>query len=181
MSFKSVNNILDVLKNQAKWQEDPFQDLLDSWPQIAGKVVATHSQPLYIKQGILWVATSSASWAQNLTFERQNLIVKLNHSLPNPLVDIRFSTSGWKRRKNHNETTQNLSPRHHPSYIGSQVKVESKTKRTTNNSQTVFQDWAKAVKMRSHGLSLCPQCNCPTPAGELKRWDVCSLCAAKRY
>lgn len=180
MSFKSVNNILDVLKNQAKWQEHPFQNLLDNWPQIVGKVIATHSQPLYIKQRILWVATSSASWAQNLTFERQNLILKLNHLLPTPLVDIRFSTSGWQRRKNHNEITENLSPCHHPSYIGLQVKAQSNTKRTINNSQTVFQDWVKAVKIRAHGLPLCPQCNCPTPAGELKRWGVCSLCAAKR-
>ena len=180
MSFKSVNNILDVLKNQAKWQEDPFHNLLDRWSQIVGKVVATHTQPLYIKQRILWVATSSSAWAQNLTFERQNLIVKLNNILPSPLVDVRFSTSGWQRQKNQNKATQNLSPCHHPSYVGRKIKIESNTKRTTNNSQTAFQDWAKAVKMRSHGLSLCPQCHCPTPAGELQRWGVCSLCAAKR-
>ena len=180
MSFKSVNNILDVLKNQAKWQEHPFQNLLDNWSQIVGKVVAAHTQPLYIKQGILWVATSSAPWAQNLTFERQNLIIKLNNILPTPLTDIRFSTSGWQRQKNHNKDTQNLSIRNHPSYLSRQIQVKSNTKCTTNNSQTVFQDWAKAVKMRSHDLSLCPQCNCPTPAGELKRWGVCFLCAAKR-
>ena len=180
MSFKSVNNILDVLKNQAKWQEDPFQNLLDSWSQIVGKVVSTHTQPLYIKQGILWVATSSAAWAQNLTFERQNLLIKLNDLSLTPLLDIRFSTSGWKRQKKHNEANQNLSPSHHPSYIGPQAKLESSTARKKNNPQKVFQDWGTTVKMRSRGLSLCPQCNCPTPPGELKRWEVCFLCAAKR-
>ncbi len=180
MSFKSVNNILDVLKNQAKWQEHPFQDLLDHWSQIVGKVIGNHTQPLYIKQGILWVATSSSAWAQNLTFERQSLIVKLNNVLPTPLADVRFSTSGWQRQKNQNKATQNLSPCYHPSYIGRPIKIESNTKRAMNNPQTVFQDWGTAVKMRSHDLSLCPQCNCPTPAGELKRWGICFLCAAKR-
>ena len=181
MSFKSVNNILDVLKNQAKWQEHPFLKLLDNWSQIVGTVVATHTQPLYIQRGILWVATSSAAWAQNLTFERQNLIVKLNNFLPTPLVDIRFSTSGWQRQKNRKKATQNLSPRHHPSYIGRKIKVDSNTKGVTNNPQTVFEDWVRTIKMRSHDLSLCSQCNCPTPPGELQRWGVCSLCAAKKY
>ena len=184
MSFKSVNNILDVLKNQAKWQEDPFVCVRDNWPQIVGTVVASHAQPLYIRQRILWVATSSASWAQNLTFERRNLMTELNNLLPTPVVDIRFSTSGWQRQKNHNKDTQHLSPRHHPSYISRKINLEPNTKRITNNSQTnpqtVFQDWVKIVKMRSHGLSLCPQCNCPTPPGELQRWGICYLCAAKK-
>ncbi|NEP50291.1 MAG: DUF721 domain-containing protein, partial [Moorea sp. SIO3C2] len=30
-------------------------------------------------------------------------------------------------------------------------------------------------------LPLCPQCKCPTPPGELQRWDVCGLCAIKQW
>ncbi|NJL81148.1 MAG: hypothetical protein HC917_24425 [Richelia sp. SM2_1_7] len=42
------------------------------------------------------------AWAQNLTFERQRLLKKLNKILPTPLVDIRFSTARWQRtKKNH--------------------------------------------------------------------------------
>ena len=96
MSLKSVNDILIILEQQAKWQEQPFQRLLLCWQEVVGPVVATHARPLSIQRDVLRVATSSAAWAQNLTFGRQSLLVKLNAKLPTPLVDIRFSGAGWQ-------------------------------------------------------------------------------------
>jgi len=29
-------------------------------------------------------------------------------------------------------------------------------------------------------LNVCPSVNCPTPAGELQRWAICSICAARQ-
>ena len=97
MSFNSVNNILGVLKQQAKWQEHPFQRVLQLWPDVVGKVAATHTRPLSIQRDVLQVATSSAAWAQNMTFGRTTLLLKLNQKLSEPLVDIRFSTKDWQR------------------------------------------------------------------------------------
>lgn len=177
MSLKSVNDILGVLAVEAKWQEQPFQRLLKIWTEVVGAVVATHTRPSSIERGVLRVATSSAAWAQNLTFERQRLLLKLNEKLPDPLIDIRFSTALWQRPKAI-AAPQKVSPQH-PSYIGDGMRL-SRDVNSVTNPNAAFGYWAKTVQARSHGLPLCPECQCPSPKGELQRWGVCSLCAAKR-
>ncbi len=203
MSFKSVNHILGLLEVQAKLQEQPFQSLLKCWSEAVGAVVAAHTQPLSIQREVLRVATSSAAWAQNLTFERQRLLLKLNEKLPTPLVDIRFSTAGWQRPKDTGSKQQTQVSSQHPSYLGdgeksqarlpedsskggshpsrtSGIRVGGDVTPTTGSANAVFKHWARTVQARSHALPLCPQCHCPTPPGELQRWRVCSLCAAKQ-
>ncbi|MBO3463519.1 DciA family protein [Aetokthonos hydrillicola Thurmond2011] len=181
MSFKSVNDILGVLEVQAKWQEQPFQILLTSWAEVVGSVVAAHTQPLSIQHDVLRVATSSAAWAQNLTFERPRLLLKLNEKLDPPLVDIRFSTAGWRRAKDTQTQKQIVLSFQHPSYLGNAMKAPRDVSPTAGNANTAFKSWAKTVQERSHNLPLCPQCDCPTPPGELQRWGVCSPCAAKGF
>ena len=194
MSFKSVNDILSVLEVQAKFQEQPFQSLLKFWTEVVGAVIAAHTQPLSIQREVLRVATSSAAWAQNLTFQRQQLLLKLNEKLPTPLVDIRFSTAGWQRPQDTISKQQTPVSSQHPSYLGDEEKslqgllpesnsgmrIGGDVTPTTGNVNSVFKHWAKTVQARSHDLPLCPQCHCPTPPGELQRWRVCSLCAAKQ-
>jgi predicted nucleic acid-binding Zn ribbon protein len=180
MSLNSVNNILGSLEIQAKLQQQPFQRLLGCWAEIVGVAIAAHTRPLSIQRDILYVAVSSAAWAQNLTFERQRLLVKINTVLPAPLLDIRFSTAYWHSQK---EITskQTLLPHHHPSYLDEEMNLPPEVPFTAKNANTAFADWAKTVQARSHHLPLCPQCQCPTPPGELQRWQVCSLCAAKKF
>ncbi|NER00047.1 MAG: DUF721 domain-containing protein [Cyanothece sp. SIO2G6] len=45
----------------------------------------------------------------------------------------------------------------------------------------IFHNWAVQIQARSQHLPRCPSCSSPTPIGELERWGVCSLCAAKRW
>ena len=184
MSFKSVNDILGDLEVQAKLQQQPFQMVLKYWAEVAGAIVATHSRPLSIQRHTLWVATSSAAWAQNLTFQRQHILLKLNQLLSDPsepLVDIRFSTAGWQRPKDKESSAQTLSSSQHPSYLSDDMGISSDRKAISNNADAAFGHWAELVQARSHGLPLCPECSCPTPPGELLRWQVCSICAAKRF
>jgi len=178
MSFKSVNDILGVLEVQAK--EQPFQRLLKCWSEVVGTAVAAHTQPLSIQRDVLRVATSSAAWAQNLTFDRQRLLLKLNEKLPIALVDIRFSTAGWQRPKDTKSEQKIFLSSQHPSYLGNGMRIGGDVISTTKNANAVFEHWARTVQARSHGLPVCPQCHCPTPPGELQRWRVCSLCAAKQ-
>ncbi len=184
MSFKSVNDILGDLEVQAKLQQQPFQSVLKFWAEVVGAIVASHSRPLSIQRHTLWVATSSAAWAQNLTFQRQQILLKLNQLLPapiDPLVDIRFSSAGWQRPKDKESSAQTLSSSEHPSYISDGMGISRDLKLTSHNADDAFGHWAELVQVRSQGLPLCPNCTCPTPPGELLRWQVCSVCAAKLF
>lgn len=181
MSLKSVNDILSILEQQAQWQEQPFQRLLHCWREVVGPVVAKNARPLSIQRDVLRVATSSAAWAQNLTFGRQSLLVKLNALLPTPLVDIRFSCAGWQRPPEAQKQELKVLPSDHPSYLGDVNNSLPDVTPKTENVNTAFENWAKAKQARSHDLPLCPQCQCPTPPGELQRWRICSPCAAKLF
>ncbi|AKG22823.1 DUF721 domain-containing protein [Calothrix sp. 336/3] len=181
MSLKSVTNILDVLQIQTQYQEQPVQILLRHWAEIVGKVIASHAKPLSIQRDVLKVATSSAAWAQNLTFERQKLLVKINAVLPTPLLDIRFSTNGWQIAKAIANPPTDNSPQQHPSYLHRQINQRPSLTNKHKTASLAFSDWAQTIKGRSQGLPHCPQCQCPTPSGELQRWGVCSLCAGKKF
>ncbi|MBE9216894.1 DUF721 domain-containing protein [Plectonema cf. radiosum LEGE 06105] len=199
MSFESIPEILEILQIETLYQQQPLQRLLNCWEEVVGKVIATHTQPISIEREVLWVATSSAAWAQNLTFERQRLLKKLNKILPTPLVDIRFSTARWQRTKKKSFPQQNISPESHPSYLGNILDrgtpVSAGTavaRRCTadsnqnihslpKNAHTAFANWSHTIKTRSQSLPLCPKCKSPTPKGELERWGVCSICAAKSF
>ena len=180
MSLKSVNDILKVLEAESEWQEQPFQRLLKCWAEVVGTVRNAHTRPLSIQRDVLWVATSSAGWAQNLTFERQRLLLKLNEKLSIGLVDIRFSTAQWRRPQDSPKEQPTISLSEHPSYVGDQINVGCDILSAAEDAHAAFQNWARTVQARSHGLPLCPLCDCPTPPGELQRWGVCSVCAAKQ-
>jgi predicted nucleic acid-binding Zn ribbon protein len=189
MSLKSVNDVLNILKAKAVIQEPPVNALLQNWHEIVGDVLALQTRPLSIQRHLLRVATSSAAWAQNLTFERQSLLVKVNQKLATPVTDIHFSTAGWHISPIREKKPELPSPTHHPSYLGESIDIinaiatttsETSVEKTTTTNKA-FAAWENAVKVRSRKLPLCPQCQCPTPPGELQRWNVCALCAAKRF
>ena len=184
MSFNSLESILKCLQAESRWQEQPFQIVLKYWSQAVGLAVAAHTRPVSISREVLWVATSSAVWAQELSFRRQNILEKLNPHLSSPLLDIRFSSARWQLPENSNleassQATRDLT-RNHPSLV---VNFPDSNRRQISNLKPsdAFNNWAKAMQARSHHLPLCPQCNCPTPAGELQRWGICSICAAKQW
>ncbi len=183
MSFQSIPEILERLQIEALYQQQPIQRLLDCWQEVVGKVIATQTRPISIERDVLWVATSGAAWAQNLTFERQRLLKKLNKILPTPLVDIRFSTARWQPTKKKSSTQLKISSLDHPSYLG---KVNNLNQNLNlhyrpKNPDIAFANWSETIKTRYSSLPLCPNCQSPTPKGELERWGVCSICAARSF
>ena len=185
MSFKSVNKILDVEQIKKKCQENPFIHLLNCWEETLGSAIANHAQPVSIQRNVLWVATSSSAWSQNLTLKRRHILSKLNKVLSYELSDIRFSTSGWQYKNNFKQSKEDLSLKEHPSYVEGSPKdfhngkILSFTELRKEPKDT-FSRWEKQVKARSQNLPLCKTCKCPTPIGEIKRWGCCALCAVKK-
>ena len=184
--LKSLNHILGAVENQPEWQgPQQFQRLLKVWPDVVGATVAQQTRPYSISRDVLYVATSSSVWVQELKFKRQFILKKLNAQFPNPLTDIRFSTTQWQK----DVSTGNLglkSPstlwQEHPSYVVETDSASPHPQRSKlKDAYSTFQNWAEVMQARSLSLPLCPQCQCPTPPGELQRWTVCSLCATKQW
>lgn len=184
MSLSSLGGVLGTLEQQYTTPaRKQYQQLLSQWEKVVGHPVALQTRPLGIRQGVLSVATASAAWAQNLVFERQRILTKLNDTLSLSLTDIRFSSAQWHTTFTPPvpgaDTTTQLWQQH-----PSRLQLELKTKRThlvtgVQNPQQAFAQWEQLMRSRTQHLTHCPQCQCPTPLGELERWGICSLCAAK--
>lgn len=179
MSLEPVQQVLSVLK-QTHWQhEQEFIQLLETWTQIVGPVVAAQTQPIQItSQKVLLVATTSSAWAQNLAFERSRILSKLNTQLPYAFTDIRFSTSQWSRRGHKTRRRSSVPPSITPASLLPALPVSPLE--PSPDPKVAFERWTEAIRERSQGCPTCPSCQCPTPATELQRWSVCSLCAVRQ-
>jgi predicted nucleic acid-binding Zn ribbon protein len=184
--FKSLNHILVTVENQPQWQEyQQFQRLLTRWAEVVGATIALQTRPYAISNDVLYVATSGSVWVQELQFKRRLILKKLNAELSTSLNDIRFSTAKWQQHSPSapgQSTTLSPTWEEHPSYcLEDESAAPDEQMANPKNAQSVFQRWSIAIQARSHSLPLCPQCHCPTPPGELQRWNVCGLCAAKQW
>ena len=183
MDFQSLNQILASLKiMERSTQQKQFQKVMECWEQILG-VVAIKTKPLYIKRGILYVATSSVTLSQELSFRVPKLLQKFNHILAQPLDNIRFSSAQWHTsHPNKSGQTEKNDWLEHPSMIPKSEKLPLlKSTHKNQDPKTTFEKWAEAVKNRSQVLPICPQCQSPTPPGEIQRWSVCAICATKQW
>ncbi|HEY9837321.1 MAG TPA: DciA family protein [Vampirovibrionales bacterium] len=185
MAFNSLDHLLGALAAQTLGQQQrEYQQLLEAWAIAVGPKINQYTRPLTVERGVLRVATSSAAWAQNLMFERRRILQRLNVGRSEVIADIRFSPKDWVKSdmKCPDLADQEILWQDHPSRLaelsadagipkGSEVK----------NAQGAFDRWAAGVQARSLGLPLCPHCGCPTPPGELARWEVCALCAPKQW
>ncbi|MBD2022135.1 DUF721 domain-containing protein [Leptolyngbya sp. FACHB-36] len=183
MALNSISQVLTGLEAQYQSPErQQLQRLLQCWVEAVGPAAATQTQPLAVQRGVLRVATSSAAWAQNLMFDRRRILEKLNPHLPTPLTDIRFSTAQWQDRKaivsSFGSEQQTQLWQAHPSRLAAVPQPRSTE---FSDPTQAFQQWAASVQSRMQDLPLCPECQCPTPAGELDRWSVCAHCAAKQW
>lgn len=218
--FKPLHHILDVIENQPGWlTQQQFRLILRQWTEVVGKDVAAHTRPTGIDRQILWVATSSPVWAQELSYKRQMILRKLSHLLTQKfgtpaqgtLNDIKFSPKYWQHP---NFNTKNPEPNlaQHPSYLPplpesfspdsppdlaqnlspnlpislspdllSELLPDSRPNSRPVSEKRLSQSWWQKIQARSTHLPLCPQCQCPTPPGELDRWQCCSLCATKKW
>ncbi|ACK70052.1 protein of unknown function DUF721 [Gloeothece citriformis PCC 7424] len=188
MSLESVSKIINFVEGQPGWEKVRlYRQVLQGWKSVVSPQVASNTRPLSINRQVLWVATSSSVWAQNLSLQRFSLLKKLNPLLPEPLKDIRFSPAGWN---NSLQTDDKDSPaqanleEQHPSFVGSDETVISLNNLRASNKDDLsltFQRWAQNRQHRLQCLPLCPRCHCPTPAGELERWSICSCCATQQW
>ena len=186
MSFKPIDHVLGQLGDRYRLHNQQHsQRLLRAWIEAVGPVVAAQTRPLSVHNDVLKVATASAAWAQNLVFERQRILAKLNALLPSPISDIRFSTVHWQEAQapaSANAEQQAQLWQQHPSRLATVISLPNPPHIDhLTDPMMAFRHWSKLMQARTQNLPCCPRCHCPTPPGELERWAVCSLCAAKQW
>lgn len=187
MNFLSLDRLLNsTLAGLPIGQKiKDYQQLLAAWSIAVGPTIALATRPGAIDRDILQVATASAALAQDLTFKRRQILAKLNPQLATPVRDIRFATRNWGDGQNNSglpaETEQQTLWQQHPSRLNPIVEQISAPQTPSLDPQQAFQAWASRIKQQSQTWPLCPQCHCPTPPGELERWQVCGICAAKNW
>lgn len=173
--FDSLKKILPALERQPGWEEYlKYRQVLKFWQKTVASATAQHARPIYFKKDILWVATSSSVWAQELSFQRYSLLKTLNSKLAFVIKDLRFSTALWQKTTNeHNEVAKSSLKLFQPS----DREIINNT--PSQEPQVAVREWLKFIQARSEFLPLCPHCSVPTPEAELQRWQQCYHCYAK--
>jgi predicted nucleic acid-binding Zn ribbon protein len=198
--FNSLDKILNQLEQQPGWEKfREYRQLLTCWQNVVSPSNAQHTRPLYIERQVLWVATSSAARAQELSFQRYSLLKKLNQQLSFVLKDIRFSSSHWYQatEKNYTHPTLFKISNQQKSKINlskSQLEAEKlennseKLPQVTSPSITpsvkakaAAQHFLHTVQQNSTAFSSCPNCDAPTPIKEIERWNLCHHCVAQKW
>lgn len=190
MPLDSLTQLIQQFEQQPRWRSRrQFRLIQEHWSQIVGPAVACHARPVRLERQVLYVAVANPMWGQTLTLERSNLLTKLHQHFQIELRDIRFSNGDWYRRRSSSSSPKQPEPdqplarpkwlQHHPSFepeaIPQQVPAEVKTPLES------FQRWANLNRQLAQHQPLCPTCRCPCPEGELRRWSVCYICAAKQF
>ena len=186
MSLEGLNHLIKGLESQESWKvQRQFRSVLTHWPKAVGFAVAKKTRPTGIQRGTLYVATASAGWAQTLSYERYNILKKLNRHQRQPLKGIRFSTAQWNRADGPTailaKPSTLMGNAQHPSYIGPIPSIApQKAGANRHTPEEAFGLWAATLQSMQKTQSLCPQCRCRCPQGEIDRWAICALCAAKQ-
>ena len=61
------------------------------WESVVGDKIGQNTTPDKVEHGVLTVKVKNATWRQELVFEKQNILTKLNLKLGNKTIrEIRF-------------------------------------------------------------------------------------------
>lgn len=194
MALEGLGGLIRGLENQESWQvQKQFRLVLLHWPKSVGFAVARKTRPVGIQRGTLYVATETSAWAQTLSYERLNILRKLNRYQRLPLKSIRFSTAQWAQEEGSGKAIADMAIAniktdtktnksrlsHHPSYIGEVPTLPTATSQQT--PKEAFQRWASTLQQMQRNQSICLHCRCHCPQGELERWGRCALCATRQW
>ncbi|MEE3719026.1 DUF721 domain-containing protein [Tumidithrix elongata RA019] len=182
MSLTGLSQVIGHIQSQTNWrQRNQFLQILQTWSEIVGDSVASQTRPTGVYQQVLQVAVSSSVWSQALSFERVRILTKLNAQLAiaPAIADIHFSTAKWASKPKQPlrpDLTEQL--KQHPSYL-SVATTQTAPVKPPQDALEAFDRWSALIKQRSSELPKCDRCGCPSPQGEIARWQMCRACASQ--
>lgn len=82
-----------------------------NWEEVVGKTVAAAAQPEALKEGKVFVAVKSNAWIQELRFQQQTILQRLNEYAGAPLfTDLVFRVKPRSRKSGGSETRSEEPP-----------------------------------------------------------------------
>ena len=85
------NAITALLKNNNLEKGVNQNNALLIWASTVGKKIAQNTSPDKVEHGVLTIKVKSPTWRQELIFEKQKILKKLNKKLgKNTIREIRF-------------------------------------------------------------------------------------------
>ncbi|BAQ64534.1 DUF721 domain-containing protein [Geminocystis sp. NIES-3709] len=179
MTLYSIDKLLNVILSQPQWEKQrKFHELTKCWYQVVNHKVAQHARPVSFSNEVLYIATISSAWAQDLNLQRRSLIVKINRRMDSPIedLDLHFASVKWYQNKTISVDREDDS-NEHPSIIISDSLLNLLP---PDNPEEALQKWFNTIKKRANQFTICPLCNTHCPEGELKRWGFCAMCFQKQ-
>lgn len=95
-----LRDVLDQTLDEMGWRErlQAFRALLH-WEEVVGKTVAAAAHPEELKGGKVFVAVKSSAWLQELRFQQQLILQRLNEYAGAPIfTELVFRVKPRRRR-----------------------------------------------------------------------------------
>ena len=173
MTLYSIDKLLNQILSQPQWDKQRrYHELTKFWYQVVNHRVAQHSRPVSLRDEVLFIATSSSAWAQDLNLQRRSFIVKINRRVESPIKDLHFSPVKWYQNRPISVDRED-DTKEHPSTI---IPKSSFNLLPVDNPQEALEKWLEIIKKRATTWEICPSCRTNCPKGELKRWGICAVC-----
>lgn len=87
------NIIYHPPKNTKLHYEVGLRQINEQWGSIVGALIAKKTQPINIKQKVLWVEALGSSWANELNLLKPNIIEKIKYLFPQiNVADLKFQS-----------------------------------------------------------------------------------------
>ena len=90
--MEKLKTVLEKTLKETGTQERVTQGrAITLWPKAAGKEISKVTEATYLKNGVIFVKAESSSWRNELIFQKEEIINKINSLLEKKIIkDIRF-------------------------------------------------------------------------------------------
>jgi hypothetical protein len=90
--LKTIGHVLEkTLKKLPNGKKITGQLVIDAWPAVVGGYITAKTKAVSFENGVLLVQVKDSVWSQHLSFQKRQIMTKLNRTAKTKiLTDIRF-------------------------------------------------------------------------------------------
>lgn len=151
------------------------------WEEIVGKKFFSLTKPENVKDKVLFIKVKNSSWAQHLSFLKEDLIEKINKFFKSSVInDIKFQGGYLVEEKIEEKIEEKNFFYLNREDLDKREKIIKKYKGEDIVKQKIFflleKEYLLKKRKKNDGWKICKECGVYTPPGEKK----CLFCREKR-